>query len=208
MPLLTTTHIALRIDKDIDPVIAWLNKHGYGGFGVREGDGTSNVHWQFHLVVSGKTLKAVRSLFKRELPGFNGNGEYSMSEVDDVDKYDRYLCKGGSDTDLPIVVWRNSIEFTTEKVAELHRAYWVENQKIRKKRSRGCAIDGVIDICKEQKIDYNDRRAISRVYIKMLGEQGRPINLFSMRANINAVQLALCPDDTIVEALCDRLEQY
>lgn len=207
-PLGAALRVALRTDDCFDGVLAWVDKHGFGGFAVREGDGTDNPHVHWLLFVANKTLKAVRSLFNRELPDLRGNGKYSMSEVDDLDKYVRYLCKGESDYVLPVVAWRNTLTYDDAKVKELHSAYWEENKKIRKKRIRGSAIDAVIDICKDEQIHWNDRRKIAEKYIRMLGEQGRPINLFSMKANINAVQVALCPDDTIVNALVDRLEQY
>lgn len=208
LPSGQSLRVALRTDDCFSDVSEWCDKHGFGGFAVREGDGTDNVHWHWLLFAGSKTLKAIRSLFNRELPGLRGNGKYSMSEVDDLSKYERYLCKGESDYVLPVVAWRNSMTYDDARVKELHDAYWEENKKVRRKRVRGSAIDSVIDVCKEDAVHWNDRRLISEKYIKLLGEQGKPINLFSMRANINAVQYALCPDDTILNALVDRLEQY
>lgn len=202
-----STRIALRSDGCFELVKAWVEKHGYGGFAVREGTESDNPHEHWLLFVGNKTLKAVRSSFTREVPDLRGNGKYSMSEVDDLDKYARYMCKGRSDYLKPVVVWRDTLTYDDAKVAELHEAYWKENKSIKRKRG-GSMIDKVVDAAKEQQVAYDDRRGLAKVYIRMLREEAKPVNLFSIRANLNAVQLCLCPDDSVLDSLVDRLEQY
>lgn len=199
--------LALRTDDCFPKVVEWVTKHGYGGFAVREGVESDNPHEHWLLFCGPKTVKAIRSLFNREIPELRGNGKYSMSEVDDLDKYARYMCKGRADYLKPTVVWRDTMTYDDAKISELHEAYWKENKSLKRKRG-GSMIDKVVDAAKEKQIHYENRRELARVYIKMLVEEAKPINLFSIRANLNAVQCALCPDDTVVDALVDRLEQY
>jgi len=205
---MSSLRVCLRTDGEFEQVKAWVDKHGIGGFAVREGQDSENEHEHWLLFWGNKTLKAVRSLFTREVPDLKGNGKYSMSEVEDLDKYVRYMCKGKADYIKPVVVWRNTMTYTDDVIDENHKAYWEENKKLKRKRVSGSTVDAVIDICKERQIDWNDRREIARVYIRMLGERGKPINLFALRANLNAVQFALCGNDDCLEALVDRVEQY
>lgn len=196
---------ALRIDTGLPEVKAWLSKHSIGGFAVREVAG-SNEHWHF-LLDTAKTIKQLRCSFNRECPGLKGNGKYSLTECRDVDKYVRYMAKGDSEGQLPEVAWRLGLEWTDEKLAELHDEYWQENRALKKKKT-GSMIDWVIDECKRLEIDYNDRNKICELYIRELGARGKPINLYAVRSNINAVQFALCPDDSFLHTLVERCEQY
>lgn len=199
------TYVALRIDGALTAVLTWLAEIAAGGFGVREVAG-DNEHWHF-LVESEKTYKAVRCSFNKKVPELKGNGAYSMSEVEDLEKYERYLCKGESDGEGPEVVWRNSVKYTEEKCSELHGAYWEENRKL-KKRKVGSMIDWVIDEAKRQNIAWNNRDKIAEIYIKELGVRSKPINCFSIRSNLNAVQFALCPDDECLKQLINCVSQY
>lgn len=199
------TLVALRTDGALTAVLAWLAEISAGGFGVREVAG-DNEHWHW-LVESDKTYKAVRVSFNKRVPELKGNGSYSMSEVADLEKYERYMCKGESAGVLPEVVWSHSAKYSSEVVAELHEAYWDENRNL-KKRKTGGVTDWVIDECKRQNILWNQRREISKIYIKELGARGKPINLFSIRSNVNAVQYALCPDDSCLEELASLLDQH
>lgn len=199
------TLIALRTDSALTAVLAWLAGLAAGGFGVREVAG-DNEHWHW-LVESDKTYKAVRVDFNKKVPELKGNGAYSMSEVEDVEKYERYLCKGESSGAGPEVVWRNSVKYTEEKLSELHEAYWAENRSL-KKRKVGSMVDFVVDAAKRDGITWNQRSKLAEIYIKELGVRSKPINLFSIRANLNAVQYALCPDDACLNELCSLLEQH
>lgn len=199
--------VALRTDGCFADVCAWAAKHGFGGFAVRENADGDNPHEHWVLFCGTKTIKSVRSSFNREVPELRGNGKYSMSEIDDLDKYTRYMCKGGSDCLKPLVVWRDSMTYDDAKIQELHEAYWKENKSLKRKRG-GSMIDKVVDEAKRQNVHYGDRRALAKVYIRLLKEECKPINLFSIRANLNAVQVALCPDDSVIDSLVDRLEQF
>lgn len=195
----------LRVDGFLEKVTAWMDKHGLGGWAVREVSG-DNEHW--HLLVEGeKTIKQLRCSFNREIPELKGNGLYSLTECRDLDKYVRYMAKGESEGQMPEIAWSNSLLYNDDKISELHDAYWFENRKL-KKRKAGSMIDWVIDQAKEDGIAWDNRSALAKLYIREVGKRGKPINLFAIRSNINSVQLALCPDDTLLNVLVDRVDQY
>lgn len=197
--------VALRTDGALTAVLAWIAEIAAGGFGVREVSG-DNEHWHW-LLETDKTYKAVRCSFNKKVPELKGNGAYSMSEVEDVEKYERYMCKGESDGAGPEVVWRNSMRYTEEKCSELHEEYWAENRKL-KKRKAGSMIDWVVDEAKRNNIAWDQRSKIAEIYIRELGARSKPINLYSIRSNLNAVQFALCPDDSCLKQLVGYVEQF
>lgn len=196
---------ALRIDEGLDQVKAWLAKHEIGGWAVREVAG-DNEHWHF-ILYSSKTIKQLRSSLNRDVPALTGNGKYSLTDCRDEDKYLRYMAKGSSDGEMPEVAWRHGLEWTDEKLEELHDEYWEVNRKL-KKRKLGSMIDWLVDECKRLEVGWADREKIAELYIRELGARGKPINLFSMKANINCVQVQLCPGDDMLKILVDRLTQY
>lgn len=196
----------LRTDGEFAKVKAWAERQGYGGFAVRETAGGSNEHWHW-LIETDKELHAVRCSFNRAVPELKGNGSYSLSQCKDLDKYVRYLCKGETEGAAPELAWSSSLIYDAEKLEELHAAYWEENRKL-KKRKVGSMIDWVVDEAKRQNIAYSDRAKLSEIYIRELGVRGKPINLYSIRSNLNSVQIALCPDDTVLGHLVERCEQY
>lgn len=197
---------ALRVDGEFDKVKAWVVKEGFGGFAVRETVDGENEHWHW-LLQTDKDLHPVRCSFNRAVPELKGNGKYSLTVVKDLEKYEKYLSKGDSDGQAPEVAWSHSIYYTEEKIGELHDAYWEANRKL-KKRKIGSMIDWVVDEAKRAEIHWNDRNKLAEIYIRELGVRGKPINLFSIRSNLNCVQVALCPDDTILKALVEKVEQY
>lgn len=196
----------LRTDAEFSKVKAWVESQNYGGFCVRETVQGANEHWHW-LLLTEKDVKAVRMSFKRKVPELAGNGKYSLTVCLEKEKYERYMCKGESEGEGPEVVWRFGLEYSDEKVEELHAAYWLENRRL-KKRKVGSMVDYVIDAAKSKNVHWNDRAALCELYIRELGVRGKPINLFSIRANVNSVQLALCPDDSCLKVLVERCEQY
>lgn len=202
---LTMPYLALRTDKEFAKVRAVVDALGYGGFAVREVAGDSNEHWHW-LLEGDKELKVLRNKLTRSVPEISGNGAYSLTLCRDVEKYERYLCKGESEGAGVDVAWRNSLRYDDAKVEELHSQYWAENRKIRK-RTAGSMIDRVVDEAKRKKIEWSNREQLAKVYIRMLADNGKPINLYSVRSNLNAVQVALCPDDTAVDNLCALVSQ-
>lgn len=201
-----TNSFALRVDGEWEKVVSWINREGFGGFAVRETVAGLNEHWHL-LLQTAKELHPVRCSFNRAVPELKGNGKYSLTDCRDVEKYVRYLAKGESEGAAPELVWSNSIEYDAEKIEQLHAAYWEENRRL-KKRKVGSMIDWVVDEAKRQNVLWSKREKLAEIYIRELAARGKPINLYSIRSNLNCVQVALCPDDSVIAALVERCEQY
>lgn len=196
--------IALRVDKGLDDVLSFLDMKGVGGFGVRE-CAVDNEHWHFYLETDAfKNLQSFRVALTRAVPELKGNGAYSATEVKDKDKYWRYMCKGDTDGGGCWVVWRHSLVFTEEYVDQLHEEYWQENRRL-KSRKVGSVIDAVIDECKRSGVAWDDRTAIARIYVTEVSKRAKPFNQFAAKSGVNAVQLALCPDDSAIRMFAELL---
>lgn len=188
--------IALRTDTHFEEVKGWLSGYGVGGFACKEVEGTNeHVHW---IIYTDKPIKTVRQALTRAVP-LKGNGAYSMSVVKDVAKYERYCCKGQSDGSGCDVVWKQTIE---DRFDELHEAYWAENRKLKR---GGNVAERVLDECKRQRVEWNDRAKIGTIYIRELVTMNKPVNLFSVRSSVNLIQCKLCPTDAALHYLCEQL---
>lgn len=191
--------IALRTDKCFDQVKAWVEKLELTGFAVREVAGGTNEHWHWLLEDSrSRKLNAMRVNFVRAVPECSGNGAYSLSECRDVEKYERYLCKGESEGAGPEVAWSYGLKYNDEKLEALHTEYWQANRNLRKRRATS-VMDYVIDESKRRNLNWKDREDIAEVYIRELAARSKPINTFAIKAAVNAVQVALCPDDAAIK---------
>lgn len=195
------TPIAIRIDGDsAAALIETLDKDGGAYLVVKELEG-SNPH--FHAVLhSVRKLAAVRQAIKRAMPELNGNGSYSVTAVRDLAKYERYMMKGESDGVMPQVVAAHGMTYTAaEWQKDTHDAYWTENMEIQASRKRKHINDVVLSECKEKKYSWDDRAKIAEVYIRELVARDKPINIFSLKSNVNLLQVKLCPDDRAIDEL-------
>lgn len=189
--------IALRTDTHFAEVKLWAERLQLGGVACREVEnGNEHVHWLFY---TDKAIKVVRQSLTRAVP-LSGNGAYSMSVVKDLDKYQRYICKGTAEGSGCEVVWKNVL---TDQTEEWHAAYWAEHAKLKRK----CANvnEAVMEECKRNEVTWDDRQKIAKIYIKELVAQNKPINLFTVRSNVNLLQCKLCPTDRALENLADQV---
>lgn len=196
--------IALRVDKEFSSVKNFIDQKGCGGFGVREVAG-DNEHWHFLLETDKfKNLQSFRVALTRACDQLKGNGSYSATKVEDVEKYERYMCKGASEGESCEVAWRNSLKYTDEKISELHDAYWKENLRL-KKRKVGSVIDYIVDECKREGIDWKERSKIAVKYVTEISKRAKPFNQFAAKSALNAIQLQLCPDDSAIAMFAEML---
>lgn len=196
--------IAIRLDGlDHSDLLEVLEQDGGAFLVVREVSG-DNVH--FHVVLHSKRKHtAVRAALKRQMPGINGNGAYSCVPVRDLGKYQRYIMKGDSRDLMPEVVAANGVNYCDPSwQEEMHDLYWDENEELTRKRKRQPTFEVVLDACKERGIVWSNREAIARIYIKELSDRDKPINLFSLKNQINLIQIKLCPDDSAIEDLAAK----
>lgn len=133
-----------------------------------------------------------------------GNGSYSISDVKDVEKYQRYMAKGECSEKEPEVAWRHGLAFPDEKVAELHEEYWASNRSMKKRREMG-VMDYVLDTCRDLSVAWDDRRTIAEEYIKELVARNKPINIYSVKSAVNLIQVKLCPGDDAIRMLSEQV---
>lgn len=199
---------AIRFDSsDSSKLVEWLNKDTGAYLVVKELE-DSNPH--FHAVLHSKrVITAVRTSFRKTvLDGRAGNGAYSITPVKDLDKYQRYMCKGESRDVEPHVVSSNGIEYSAEAVSEWHAAYWATNAQIVAARASMNVQEAVLQACKDANVEWRSREKIAELYIKELVARNKVINTFTVRANVNLLQVKLCPDDTAILDLAAHCLNY
>lgn len=203
-------YYAVRLDGDdsasLSTFLALLGCY----FIVRESVSGQNVH--MHAVVySSEKLKTIRSRFLRAFPACSGNGSYSLTTVDDVDKYHRYLCKGADKDSAPEVVGRQGLLYTDEWVASQHESYWQVNDQIASSKSsrKRSVFEIVYDQCVSEDVYWNDSKTIAKKWVLALSQANKGINIFAVRSNVNLLRIKLCKDDkaldTIAQSVADGL---
>lgn len=200
---MTLYKIAVRIDKEVDKFVSFLNSKDISGWAVRETVNGANEHVHAYLETLIKP-NSLRVLIKRAIPELAGNGSYSIQDVKDYDKYVRYMAKGESTSLMPQIVWKLGPLWTVEYIEKLHEEYWTENRTLKKRRA-DTVTDYVIDRCKEEGVAWDDRTAIAEMYIKELVERSKAINIYSVKSNVNLIQVKLCPDDSAVRMLAEQV---
>lgn len=195
-------HFAMRTDKEFVLVKSFVESiPDTTGFAVREVAG-ENEHWHWYLRTP-KKIHAFRLALTKKVPGLTGNGAYSVKACTEPEGYWRYMMKGEA-VEVPAeVVWSLGVEWTQEKLDSLHEAYWEENSR-RKKRSAGSVQDHVVDEAKRRAVQWDDRKELTKLYIKELVARAKPINTFAVKSSINVVQCLLCPNDDAVESLVNQ----
>lgn len=199
---MTLYKLAIRIDAEVSKTKQWFDDRSFAGFGVREISG-DNEHWHFYVETKLKP-DSFRVLLKREVPELKGNGGYSVAECRDEEKYWRYMSKGDGKGILPETVWKGGLAWTDERIEELHEAYWEENATLKKRRTESI-IDVVLFRCKEKKLAWDSRSYIAEEYIKELVARKKPINIYSVRSNVNLIQVELCHDDSAIKMLSEQV---
>lgn len=188
---------AIRTDKEfslVKPFIESLPE--VSGFAVREISG-DNEHWHWYVRTT-KKAQPLRVLLVKKVPALRGNAGYSVAECRDVDKYHRYMCKGEAPEVPAEIAWTLGPQWTQDKFDELHEAYWAENQRI-KKRKVGSVQDHVIDEAKRNCTAWDDRRALTKMYIKELVARSKPINVYAVKSAVRVIQCILCPNEDAIE---------
>lgn len=200
--------IAIRLDaEDPSKLLEVLEKDGGAHLVVKE-MAEENPH--YHAILhSTKKHTAVRQALKRAMPNLNGNGSYSCVPVRDLEKYERYMMKGDSEEKMPDVVKAYGLEYANDEwQKDKHDSYWEENRRIGRKRKMESVDDVVLQICTEENISWSNREKLAEVYIRELSSRDKPINLFSLRAKLNLLQIKLCPDDSALKDLAAHCVNY
>lgn len=197
--------VAIRIDgHSATELISVLDKDGGAYLVVKELEG-SNPH--FHAVLhSLRKLSAVRAAIKRAIPTLNGNGSYSVAQVRDLAKYQRYMMKGESEDVMPVITAGFGLMYTDPSwQEEQHDAYWEEAATLTRKRKAAPVFEAVLHECKVRQISWQNREAIGRIYIKEQADRDKGINIFALKSQVNLIQIKLCPDDSAIEDLARQI---
>lgn len=198
---------AIRLDgNSSEKLVEFLEKDGGSYLVVKELE-DSNPHYHV-LLFSRRSIQALRMSFKRSVPEAAGNGAYSVAAVRDLEKYERYMMKGDSDAEMPVVVASKGIKYTAQWIEETHAAYWSRNQEVQEERREMKVHEAVLQACKEQQVLWSNREKISELYIRELVARDKPINLFSIRSAVCLLQVHLCPDDSAVLDLAAQCAKY
>lgn len=205
---------AIRVDLtdgDRPRLKEWLDKNSAGSYlAVAETHDGENPH--AHVVVwIEKKLSGVRTSFKRAFEDKVGNSGYSLKPCDDdVEAYMRYMCKGNSKEDAPDVICSMGLDYTDEKVAAAHEAYWVNNSALTSNKKKRKAIPNAETVieklelaCKEKGV--KDKCEIAKMYIRMMRDARKPINTFAAKAVVNTVSVLLDDTDAAIEALANTI---
>lgn len=208
---------ALRVDVVDDAVKpalkAWLDKHSVGYICAEENPEGVNKH--VHLILdSVEDIKKLRNSLVRALPQVAGNKGYSLKVCDDDwDGYMRYICKGLSKDDEPVIWYRMGLDYTDENIVAAWGRYWVDNDALkansakRQKVEKGNIVEQVEKICKDEGVKSFDREGVARVYMRLFRDARKGINVFAARAVVNTVCLLLdnpdCSETTLAQKIAE-----
>lgn len=199
-------YYALRVDLkngDQSDIVEYLDSTGGAYLLVREG-GDDNPH--VHAIMeSDREIRMLRQDLKRKLSWLAGNGDYSLATVRDLEKYERYCCKG-HEGGAAIVVARMGIRYSDSFLEERRSQYWQEqaDYKARHKRKglhSATIVEKVEEICKNKGIRWDQESKIGAEYLKLLSEGKKGVNAYQLRAVVKGVQLQLCPDDSCIDRI-------
>lgn len=202
---MTQTVVAIRVDGDqyVQQLRDFLTSDG-AALCVRETVEGENPH--YHAVLhSDRKVPAIRMALKRML-GITGNGQYSLSDVRDLAKYQRYMMKGPSANVLPEIVVAVGIQYQdADWRRDQHDAFWEEAEQLTKKRKLEPIMDYTYRECTTQGVQWHQRERIGKIYISELISRNKPINTFAAKSAINLLQCRLCPDDSALDNLVSSI---
>lgn len=216
---ITMNFIALRADivpdLALSALLAFIALWASSYLVVREsGDETGKDHLHAVLVMDEKkNLQSMRMQLRRKFPCLVGNKAlYSLAAVRDVEKYDRYMCKGASEEEMPVILGSLGLKYSLEYIEECHSNYWrlnFQHQKDKKAAGKNklSFTDFLEEEAKKRKILWTDVEKLRELYIELsIGENRRgQLNKNQCESIINVLIGRLCPDDRYIEFLKNKL---
>lgn len=185
---------AIRFDQPSESVKEWLKNAG-GHISFIEG-GSDNPHIHV-LLYSAKSLAALRKDIQRKF-GHLGNGGYSITVVRDLDKYERYICKGAGSGQLPCLFSKHLVDYDEEWIQTRHEKYYEIQEAESCQRT---VLEEVEHQCRQENVEWDDRLVICKKYIKELVKRRKCINNFAVKGGVNLIQCSLCQTEEAVNAL-------
>lgn len=164
-----------------------LFKEGSGYFFVEEqGSVEENIHYQGII----KTDIAQNTLVQRikRVVKIKGNQAYSCKVVRDQERYHYYLMKGDREGALPRVVHSHLINFSKEKIKDMHEAYWLVKNNTKDKSK-----DMIQFLYDKLKIyeDGDRQSTIVREIIDYYVANRKPMNVFHMKSQARLLNCML-----------------
>lgn len=191
-------------------VSEWMSSNGNAFIVAYEVSG-DNKH--VHAILdSVKSIKQLRNSLTHAFPECVGNKGYSMKVCDDdYDAYIRYICKGISAEEEPVIWCKQGLKYTAQDIVDAHAMYWVNNQAIQenaKKRARvekESIVEQVEKAAKKAGLRDYERVEVAKIYIRMFRDARKGINVFAARAVVNTVCCLLgdSAEDHLAQKIAD-----
>lgn len=181
---------------------------------VREsGEETGKDHIHALLVCDdSKKLQTIRMDLRRKFPQLSGNtASYSLSLVRDLEKYERYLCKGASEDEDPVFASCLGIRYSPDWKSENHSNYWrlnfqCQKDKAAEKKRKLSFTDFLEEEAKKRKIVWSDAEKLRDLYVELSFTERRGVlNKNQIDSTVNSLIGRLCPDDRAVQFVRDRI---
>lgn len=186
-----------------DLLVGFLSRIGCSGYGVREFAPEAGEHFHFAIRCE-KSLPTFRKAFVRQFPSCSGNKSYSLESARDFERLRRYLAKGSSVEQMPDVVWRNGL-YSDEYIKLWHDEYWAENATIaRAKRKATNMMAELEQRCRDKKVAWDDRDAITEEYATVVKEFGKTYDVNLARRTVRGVMCQLCPNDSYRRSMVEQ----
>lgn len=211
-------YFALRVDLlaevSLIALVGFVTKWSTSHVVVREaGDETGKDHIHALLVCDENCkLQSVRMDLRRKFPALTGNkAAYSLSEVKDLEKYERYLCKGASADEQPRIVSTEGLRYDDMWKSDMHEAYWRLNfqhqQDISESKKQKLSFTDFLEVeAKKRKILWSDPEKLRDLYIELsFSERRGVLNKNQIDSVVNQLIGRLCPDDRAVQFVRNRI---
>jgi len=150
------------------------------------------------IIHTAHTLKKIRNSFTFKFKEHTGNKAYSLKKCDDeFEAYIRYICKGVTKDDEPVIWGKCGLKYTAEVIKDAHGMYWVNNQAIQINKAKTIKVERLRPVelvekeCKKLGLKGHDREGIAGVYIRLWRDARKPINVYAARGVVNTVSLLL-----------------
>lgn len=188
----------------------WCSEVGNGFICAFEKEG-DNEH--VHLILdSAKDIKQLRNSFTKKFPECTGNKGYSLKVCgDDFAAYIRYICKGVSSREAPVIWFHQGLDYSSQVIEEAHARYWVNNAALqenaakRKRVEKESVVEQVEKEAKSKGLKGMDRVEVAKIYIRLFRDARKGINVFAARAVVNTVCCCLDRGDYAEEALATKI---
>lgn len=161
-----------------------------------------HCHAAFYTTFNEKKL---RYLFRQKFmeTHINVKGSHSLGELWEGEEnhvgHFRYLCKGVSVEEQPVVVAASGMLFTKEEIEKRHEEFWKENDNKPRKRKRVkeelSIEDEVLRQCREKKITVNNHRAVAEIILRTIRERRRGYTKYELERKVNMIMLQLDVDE-------------